>query len=301
MKRTATNNTDRYGQEAAEVKRSNFNVDDLLKSVDDPKTAMILVKNVVDMCKNGGFHLTKFISNNRKLLMYILEGQRRNGAKKADLIDDLPTGKALSIQWNIPDDSFTFNIQVNRRPLTKIKMLSIISSVYDPLGLASPFVLEGRQLPQTLCNKHVQWDAVAGPELRKDWERWEQKLKGVENIHISRCIKPHMFGEIVETSLHHFSDASEQGYGQCSYIRLVNDEGKIHCSLLVGKSRITPENFLPIPKLELTAAVLSVKMACLFTNMIKKKSEFSTSTIIGTRSCFKNLVLESSDKNLVQI
>ena len=106
-------------------------------------------------------------------------------------------------------------------------------------------------------------DDVLGSELRKDWERWEQKLKGVEDIHIPRCIKPRMFGKIVETSLHHFSDTSEKGYGQCSYRRLVNDEGKIHCSLLVGKSRVTPKKFLSTPRLELTATVLSVKMACL--------------------------------------
>ena len=122
LKRTATDNTDRYGQEATKVVRNNFYVDDLLKSIDDPKTAMILVKNVVDMCKSGD--LTKFISN--KL---IPEDQRRNGVKNADLIDDLPTEKALGIQWNIPDDSFTFNIQVNKIPLTKRKMLPIISSV----------------------------------------------------------------------------------------------------------------------------------------------------------------------------
>ena len=36
-----------------------------VKSADDPKTAMILVKDVVDMCKSGGFHLKKFISNNK--------------------------------------------------------------------------------------------------------------------------------------------------------------------------------------------------------------------------------------------
>ena len=65
LKRTATNNADQYGPEAAEVARSNLYVDDLLKSVHNPKTAMILVKNVVDMCKCGGFHLTEFISNNR--------------------------------------------------------------------------------------------------------------------------------------------------------------------------------------------------------------------------------------------
>ena len=64
LKRTATDNADQYGQEAAEVARSNFYVDDLLTSVDNPKTAMILVKNVADMCKSGGFHLTKFTSNN---------------------------------------------------------------------------------------------------------------------------------------------------------------------------------------------------------------------------------------------
>ena len=52
-------------------------------------------------------------------------------------------------------------------------------------------------------------------------------------------------------------------HGQCSYIRLVNDEGKIHCSLLVGKYRVTPKKFLSNPRLELTAAVLSVKVTCL--------------------------------------
>ena len=142
-----------------------------MKSVDDPKNAMIPVKNVVDMNKSGGFHLTKFISSNRELLISISEDQRRNRVKNADLIGDLPTEKVLDIQSNIPDEFFTFNIQVNRRPLSKRKMLSIISSIYDPLGLASPFVLEGRQLPQTLCNQHVQWNNVVGPEFRKDHER----------------------------------------------------------------------------------------------------------------------------------
>ena len=98
LKRTATDNTDWYGQEAAEVVKNNFYVDDLLKSVDDPKTAIILEKNAVDMCKSGGFCLTKFISSNRKLLMYIPEDQRRNGVKNAYLIGDLPTEKALVIQ-----------------------------------------------------------------------------------------------------------------------------------------------------------------------------------------------------------
>ena len=95
LKRTATDNADQYGQEAAEVVRSKFYADDL--SVDNPKTAMIPVKNVVDMCKSGGFHLTKFISNNRELLISIPEDQRRNGVKDGDLTNDRPAEKVLGI------------------------------------------------------------------------------------------------------------------------------------------------------------------------------------------------------------
>ena len=94
LKRTATGNADQYWQEAAEVVRRNFYANDLLKYVDDPK-AMILVKHVE--CKSGRFHLTKFISNNRELLISIPEDQRRNGVKDADLTDDLPAEKVLGI------------------------------------------------------------------------------------------------------------------------------------------------------------------------------------------------------------
>ena len=89
LKRTATDNADQYGQEAAEVVRSNFYVDELLNFVENPKTETILVKNVVDMCKSGGYNLTKFICNSMKLLISIPEDQRRNGVKNTDLIGDL--------------------------------------------------------------------------------------------------------------------------------------------------------------------------------------------------------------------
>ena len=100
------------------------------------------------------------------------EDQGRNGVKNADLILDFPTEKALGIQWKISKDSFAFNIKVTRRPLIKKRMLSIISSIYNLFGFPSLFVFEERQLLQTLYNQNVQWNDVAGSELRKFWERW---------------------------------------------------------------------------------------------------------------------------------
>ena len=64
FKRTVTDNTDQYGQEAAKVVRNKFYLDDLLKSIDDTKPAMILVKNVVHMCKSGGLTIEDATASN---------------------------------------------------------------------------------------------------------------------------------------------------------------------------------------------------------------------------------------------
>ena len=65
--------------------------------------------------------------------------------------------------------------------------------------------------------------------------------------------------------LHHFSDASTKGYGQCTYLRLVDTNHRIHCSLVMGKSRVAPMKITTIPRLELTAALVSARVG----NMVK--------------------------------
>ena len=44
-------------------------------------------------------------------------------------------------------------------------------------------------------------------------------------------------------------------------IRLINAEGVVNCSLLLGKSRVALLKFKSIPQLELAAATLSVKVS----------------------------------------
>ena len=69
--------------------------------------------------------------------------------------------------------------------------------------------------------------------------------------------------EVSSISLHRFSDVSKLGYGQCSYIKVVNKKDKIHCCLLLEKARDVPKKFVSIPRLDLTAATLPVKVASL--------------------------------------
>ena len=83
----------------------------------------------------------------------------------------------------------------------------------------------------------------------------------LENVTVPRCYNPKDFRKNILYSLHHFSDASENGYGQASYLRMENENGDIQCYLIFGKSRVVPVKYVSIPRLELTAATLSVKIS----------------------------------------
>ena len=64
-----------------------------------------------------------------------------------------------------------------------------------------------------------------------------------------------------DCSLHHFSDPSQDEYVQVSYLRLVDQKGMIHCGLVMAKSRVIPIKFVSIPRLELAATALSIKVS----------------------------------------
>ena len=90
---------------------------------------------------------------------------------------------------------------------------------------------------------------------------WCKTLQSLGTYKATRCYKTCGFGKIKEFWIHHFSDASEEGYGQVSFIRMGNCDGAIHCNLIMVKVRVTPKKYISISRLELDAAALSVKIA----------------------------------------
>ena len=50
-------------------------------------------------------------------------------------------------------------------------------------------------------------------------------------------------------------------YGSVAYLRLCDNEDRIHCSFMMGKARLGPIKAVTIPRLqELTAATISVRL-----------------------------------------
>ena len=73
----------------------------------------------------------------------------------------------------------------------------------------------------------------------------------------------------MSAQLHCMSDASTCGYGQCSYLRLEDESGKVHVSFVMGKARITPKKTVSIATLELAAATISVNIGDLLKNELE--------------------------------
>ena len=263
LKRTAKKNEKKYGIETALTLIENFYVDDLLKSVNSEDDAIKLIKNVRSMCNEGGFNLTKFVSNSKKVLHSIAETFRRNGVKDKDLGCKLPDEQALGILWNVETDTLGFKIAIKEKPLTRRGMLSTLSSIYDPLGLGAPFLLKGKQIIQKICARKFRWDDQVPQDIGNGWKKRSNQLNLLKNLHITRCFKPTKIGRIKETSIHYFSDASDSGYGQASYLSLASETGRINCCLLIGKARVAPIKYITIPRMELVAAVLSVTISVL--------------------------------------
>ena len=89
-----------------------------------------------------------------------------------------------------------FRLKLEAGTLTEIAMLSMISLIYDPLGFAAPFILEGRRI--------YTWDSEVSSSVKKDWKNQVTKLRYIERLHVRRCMKPDNFGKMVNVSLQSF-------------------------------------------------------------------------------------------------
>lgn len=52
--------------------------------------------------------------------------------------------RALGVQWCITTDKFQFKVRVKDHPFTRRGVLSVVASVFDPLGFVAPVILKGK-------------------------------------------------------------------------------------------------------------------------------------------------------------
>ena len=247
-------------EEAARFMKNDFYIDDGITSTKTAVEAISLVNNTVELCSKVGFKLHKFASNDKEVLLSIPAASRASGLQELEISKDrLPVERTLGVQWDTDTDSFRFDANVPERKTTRRGLLSAVSSIFDPLGFVSPVTLNAKMILKELCQAGLEWDQPI-PDLKEaEWNKWKEDLKKLQALRVPRCVSTDLTRDVRTAELHHFSDGSLSAYGQCSYLKLVDYDDNVTTNLIMSKAYVTPSKPVTVPRLELTAALLSVR------------------------------------------
>ena len=167
------------------------------------------------------------------------------------------------------------------KPFTRRGVLSVINSVFDPLGIAAPVVIKGkmllRQITWHLKNNHPrEWDQPLPNEFYSPWIEWCTSLSALQEVEVPQCYSTIPLDEASLIELHVFCDASEHGIAAVSYLRSVDNTGTVTVSFVFGKAKLAPSHATTMPRLELCAAVLTVEIV----ELIQREMVFPPCSII---------------------
>jgi len=150
LKKTMQDNKAEFNPETIQTVEQKFYVDDCLKSVPTEDAAVTIADKLRELLARRGFKLTKWLSHSKRVLESLPESERAINVKGLDF-NKPPVKRTLGVQWNVSSDTFDFSIVIKDRPATRRGVLSIVSSVYEPLGFVAPFNLKAKFILQDLC------------------------------------------------------------------------------------------------------------------------------------------------------
>lgn len=258
--------------EAVNAIINNHYVDDYVMSFDDEARAIDISRQLKNIHAAASFDLRNFISNSAIVIKALEnEGECLRSITNFNVEAVVHKEKVLGMFWKNRTDEFVFEFKFNKipeavlrqiHPPTKREALSMMMSIFDPYGFLSNYHIYARIVLQSLWNMSLSWNDMMPEETAVKWFEWQSKLDEVKHFSIPRCYFKSNLSENLE--LHIFVDASIDAFAAVSYWRKVGDE--VEVSFIYGKARVAPRKILSIPRLELQAAVLGVRMKNLILN-----------------------------------
>ncbi|GBL92837.1 hypothetical protein AVEN_51225-1, partial [Araneus ventricosus] len=236
-------------------------VDDLYYGAETAQDAYQLTSSAIEILRSAGFNLRKLRTNCSELNKLWCE----NGYKENT--DHGQGSGFLGLNWDPIEDKIKLNLRDVRNSLesgiangtTKRHVLRIISQIFDPCGLISPFVITAKILMQELWEKGLKWDEQLPSGLEEKWRTWCSEFAHIDNLQIERKLFSN--AGMREISLHVFCDASPKAYGAVAYFRYITEEGRVKVSFIISKSKVAPLKTLTLARLELMAALIAARLA----------------------------------------
>ncbi|GFW75215.1 uncharacterized protein TNCV_449191 [Trichonephila clavipes] len=232
---------DKDNPNLSRVLQEDIYMDDLLSGADTPNNAISICKDIAHVLSTRGFHLRKWNSNSTEFLAQFSEHSSHD-ARVEFSKDSNESSKVLGLFWNSSNDTFGFQPSLELTPpLTKRRILSESSKIFDPLGLLSPCTVFMKIFYQKLWLTKTDWDSPIPQQLTEDWLRFQKAFNAINYLTVPRWVIL-TADNIVE--LHGFADASSLAYAAAIYCRQKHN-GKIKVQLLVSKTKVALSNKFP--------------------------------------------------------
>ena len=169
----------------------------------------------------------------------------------------------LGLKWIIDRDCLQVFRGFNKecpQDITQRVVLSFVPSVFDPMGIFAPFTMRMRMLLKSIWIRFGQsWDEKIVDDDKQVFLDWVTELQTIKNTSLPRN---YFSDNPKNVQLHFFSDSSLEAMCIVAYFRAEINDG-VEVSFVLGKCRIDPIKQLSIPRLELQAAVYSVRLRTL--------------------------------------
>lgn len=278
-KQLAIEGSSEYPRAAAAVIKE-FYMDDVLTGSSTIKQTIELQQQLTQLLARGQFNLRKWRSNEPSILQHLSQQCKTDELLVLDKQDAV---KTLELLWNSKKDIFQFHINMKQdTKVTKIHILSIISQIYNPLGLIGPVLINAKRIMQELWRMQVGWDESVPQALYSNWINYCSSIQAINELEIPRNINPK--NSVKRVILHGFSDASEKAYGACVYALSFNSKGEASCYLIASKSRVAPLKTITLPRMELNAALLLTRLIKVLQEALEDKVDsmflWTDSTIV---------------------
>lgn len=232
----------------AKIIDEDFYVDDLLTGSDDVHTLFDICERISRVLRAGCLPLRKWTFNH---------DVTSNESKELS-VGDLQQNKTLGLGWHTNTDELHYTSRIEPTPhLTKRVMLSVISQIYDPLGLLGPAVIVAKILMQKLWLCKLEWDETVPDDVIRAWSSFVETLQCLSELRVPRFVRGM---HTQHTELHIFSDASQDAYGACAYIKTYDDNSPVTVRLLCAKGKVAPLKAVSIPRLELCGALVGARL-----------------------------------------
>ena len=246
---------------ASETVLKSTYMDDSMDSVTDDIQGLELYRQLSELWGRAGMHARKWLSNSTTVLNSIPIKDRSSEIILEN--NPLPTIKTLGILWVAEEDVFTFRCTppLTDFKVTKRNILSKIATVFDPLGFLSPYIIRAKVLIQELWAAGIDWDDDLDEITKTKVSKWFEELDYMTSIKVPRCLQVHSNKLLSSLTLHVFVDASQDAYATVIYCRYTYQDGNVHVGFVASKTRVAPLTVVSIPRLELMAAVIGLRLA----------------------------------------